>query len=153
MEQWTVLAKNKYGATVAACIAPKEGSQAGWIFMLPIIRDVAGFLKSFLKDVLPELSPALFPYAEGMKWVHRPEYELPSMITLNRKIVDIQTDAARGISELEKEIEYERNQSQFLYDLLRGTGRPLVLSVQKALSTLGFEAIIDVDAEMQKAGN
>lgn len=151
-ERWGVLAKNKYGAAVAGVIVPPEKTKSGWIFILPRIKDKARFLSAFLKNILPDLCPGLFPHAEGQKWVHRPEYELPSVLEKAKQISDIQDDAARKVSALEKTIEDDRNASAFLYALIRETGDALVEAVEKALALLGFKSVVDVDEEMTKAG-
>ncbi|MFZ2654096.1 MAG: hypothetical protein WAX69_04215 [Victivallales bacterium] len=150
--QWLDLAKNKYGATVSGVIYPPAKSKRGWIFVLPRISDRASFLAAFLKNILPELSPSLFPHAEGQRWVHRPEYELQSVIEKAKTISSIQDEAAQKVTELEKTIEAERSANKFLYDLLRETGSNLVTAVQKSLAVLGFTNVIDVDEEMKKSG-
>ena len=151
-KRWDVLAKNKYEAAVAGVIVPPDKSKSGWIFVLPQIKEKALFLSAVLKNILPDLSPGLFPHAEGQKWVRRPEYELPSVLDKDKQISDIQDDAANKVSDLEKAIEDDRNASQFLYDLIRETGDPLVQAVQEALALLGFASVVDVDAEMKNTG-
>lgn len=151
-KRWGILAKNKYGATVAGVIFPSEKTKEGWIFILPRIKKKALFLSAFLKNILPDLCPKLFPYVEGQKWVYRSEYELPSVLTKAKQISAIQDDAAKKITELEASIEDDRNASQFLYSLIRETGDPLVKAIEKALGILGFKSVIDVDAEMKKVG-
>jgi hypothetical protein len=151
--RWVVLAKNKYGAAVAGVIGPAEMAKDGWIFILPQIKSKARFLSAFLKNILPDLCPNLFPHAKGQKWVYRPEYEIPSVLEKAKQISDIQDDAAKRVAELEKAIEADRNANLFLYDLIRETGDALVEAVKKALVLLGFKSVIDVDAEMADAGN
>ena len=152
-ERWGTLAKSKYGSTVAACIAPPEKSKSGWVFIFPRLHNKASFLADFLKVILPSLAPALFPHVEGQRWVHRREYELPTVIEMGRQISEIQDAAAAEVSALKEKIEHEQNESRYLYDLLRETGRPLVLAVLKALNLLGFKSVIDVDEEMKAANN
>ena len=151
-KQWVVLANNKYGSAVAGFLTPPTGSKCGWIFVFPRIRNKAGLLSAFLKNVLPDLAPSLFPHAEGQRWVHRPDYELPSILEKTREISAIQDATAKQVSELAEAIELDRNANKFLYDLLRETGATLVEAVQKALTMLGFTNIVDVDAEMKAAG-
>lgn len=151
-KRWAVLAKNKYGAAVAGVICPAEKTKEGWIFILPRIKRKDRFLSAFLKNILPDLCSGLFPHAEGQKWVHRPEYELPSVLKKASQISTIQDDAARKVSDLEKAIEDDREASKFLYALIRETGDPLVEAIEKALELLGFKSIVDVDEEMTKAG-
>ncbi len=152
MDQWQTLAQNKYGAAVAGLIAPPEKSKSGWIFILPRIKEEARFLASFLKNILPDLCPGLFPHAEGQKWVYRPEYELLSVLDKAAEISAIQDEAAAKVMALERAIEDDRSANQFLYDLLRETGDALVEAVKVALSLLGFKVVVDVDEEMKKAG-
>ena len=151
-KRWGVLAKNKYGAAVAGVIVPPDKSKSGWIFILPRIKEKGRFLSGFLKNILPDLCPSLFPHAEGQRWVHRPEYELLSVLEKANGISAIQDEAAKKVAALEKAIEDDRNANQFLYDLLRQTGSPLVVAVQKALALLGFKCVVDVDEEMKKTG-
>jgi hypothetical protein len=142
---WKALATNKYGATVAALIEGKD--REGTIIILPHIRDRAAFLERLICDVLPDLAPGLFPDAEGSRWVERPEYELAAVLTLKRQIQEAEQDHQRKIAELIAEIQAQREMNGFLHDLLRGTGRPLVLAVVKALKMLGFNSVVDVDIE------
>jgi hypothetical protein len=151
-KRWGVLAKNKYGAAVAGVIFPPEKTKSGWIFIFPRIKNKDRFLSAFLKNILPDLCPGLFPHAEGQKWVHRAEYELPSVLLKAKHISHIQDDAAKKVADLEKAIEEDRNASQFLYALIRETGDPLVEAVEKAFALIGFKAVVDVDEEMTKAG-
>jgi hypothetical protein len=151
-KRWFVLAKNKYGAAVAGVIAPPEKTKIGWIFIFPRIKNKDHFLSAFLKNILPDLCPGLFPHAEGQKWVRRAEYELPSVLQKAKQISDIQDDAAKKVVDLEKAIQEDRNASQFLYALIRETGDPLVEAVEKALALIGFKSVVDVDDEMTKAG-
>jgi hypothetical protein len=151
-KRWIALATNKYGASVAGVISPPEKSKTGWIFILPRIKNKGVFLAGLLKNVLPDLVPTLFPHAEGQRWVHRPEYELTTVLEKAHKISVIQDDAARKVVELENEIEAERDANRFLYDLLRETGGSLVVAVLKALALLGFKSVVDADEEMKKAG-
>ena len=151
-DRWFALAKNKYGAAVAGVIVPPKGSNSGWVIILPRLKKQESFLAALFKDILPEMLPALFPHAEGQRWVHRSEYELPAVLAREKEIRDVETKAALEVSELEDAIKKERDSHKYLYDLLRETGGSLVAAVQKALSILGFENVVDVDAEMMATG-
>jgi hypothetical protein len=151
-DRWVPLAKNKYGATVAAVIPPAGKTKAGWVFLLPRISRPAEFLAAFLKNILPDLAPLLFPHAQGKNWAHRIEYALPTVLESARQISDIQDEAARKVEALEKVICAEREKNQFLYELIQGTGNDLVRAVKEALRVLGFVLIVDVDEEMKLAG-
>lgn len=151
-QRWTTIAQNKYGAAVGGIVSPPEGTKSGWIFILPQIRNKAVFLSAFLKSILPDLCPRLFPHAEGQNWVHRAEYELPSVLAKAQQISNIQDESAQKIAALEKAILADRNANQFLYALIRETGDSLVEAVKEALSILGFKSVVDVDKEMARAG-
>ena len=147
--EWIPLARNKYGAPVAGLIRPPKDSTRGWILICPRISKKGEFVAALLKDVLPELAPNLFPYAEGQKWVHRPEYELATVCKKELEVAALKERVADQISILYEEIEAERVANKLLYDLLRETGGNLVAAVQDALAEIGFNDVIDVDAEMK----
>jgi hypothetical protein len=147
---WLTLAESKYGEPVAGLIAPTTGK--GWLFIFPQLEDKPRFLARLLKDILPELSPHLFPQVEGARWVQRPEYELPEVLELRSQIQFGQETAKQKVLELEKAIEENRAAMGFVRDLIRETGRPLVEAVKQTLETLGFQSVLDVDKEIEKAG-
>jgi hypothetical protein len=146
---WLTFAVSKYGATVAGEIALPGG---GWILIFPQLRDQPRFLVKILKDVLPDLSPRLFPQVEGAHWVQRPEYELPEVLELRNRICSIQEAAKQEVIKLEKAIEENRAAMSYLYDLIRETGRPLVQAVKQTLETLGFQSVFDADEQIENAG-
>ena len=148
-EQWYSLAENKFGSSVSCAIGPEDTE--GWIFIFPQLDNKADFLIRFLDDFLSDLSPKLFPFSERSNWLHRSEYELPKILEIKNKICCIQEKAEAEISKLENECELERNNLGYLHDLISTTGYPLVTSVKKALETIGFTPVIDVDEEMKKS--
>jgi len=157
-ERWVELATSKYGDTIAGLIilevvedAPQKGN--GLVFILPPFREKPRFLVEFLKELLPDLSPHLFPFVEGSRWVQRPEYELPEIVNLEQQILAIREETEQKLVALEQAIESVRADRGYLHDLLQAAGRTLVLAVQKVLNDLGFESVVDVDAETEKAGD
>ena len=150
--RWEILARSKFRSPVAGVILPREDSTDGFVFVLPNIKQKELFLSAFLKDVLPELCPNLFPDAEGQKWVHRNEYELPSVLKKSEKISAIKQRAAQEITAEENLIKADQQANSFLYDLIRATGASLVDAIKKSLAQLGFNEVIDVDEEMKNAG-
>jgi len=91
-EDWMVLARNKFGDSVGLAYSHEA---AGDVIILPQLIDKAGFLSKLLKNVLPAMSPHLFPFLEEGQWTHRPEYELPKVIELKAKQVEIQKKQRR----------------------------------------------------------
>lgn len=150
-EAWVTLATNKYGTPVVGAIASSE--ENGWIFIFPQLQGKPNFLIKFFKNILPELSPHLFPHVEGSRWVQRPEYELPKILDLKSRIEQIQEEARKQVVELEKAIEEERHKFGYLHDLIMERDRPLVIAVKQTFELLGFQSVVDVDEEMKKAGD
>lgn len=151
-DRWLPLLCNKYGEVVSGMICPPEESKHGWVFLLPRIKDQPGFVSSMLKDILPDLSPSLFPNTEGQKWVHMPQYELPTVLNKIREIEHVEAEAADRVAKLKLGIDEERRDREFMYTLIRGTGSELVDAVKKALSLIGFMHIVDVDEELRSEG-
>ena len=108
-------------------------------------------MAKLLKNVLPDLSPHLFPHAEGARWVQRSEYELPRILELRSQIARIQEETREQVTALEHSIAEERERWNYLHDLIRETGRPLVKATKQTLELLGFSSIVDVDEAMQES--
>lgn len=148
-ELWAPIAENKYGSSVAGVLFPANGK--GLVLILPQLRDKPSFLSALLREVLPEITPNLFPYVEGARWVQRCEYEIPTVLELKSQIQEIETEAKKRVTDLEQAIEAERDKSSYQHALISATGRPLVLAVKKAIETLGFRSIVDVDDEAEES--
>ncbi len=150
-DRWEKLATSKFGDCVAAAITPKNEAD-GWIFVFPPVKDVGEFLFTLLTEILPEISPSLFPHVVGTRWVYRPEYELPNIRNIQDEISSLKEDMARRISSLESIIDIERSNYGFLYDLLRSSGDELVKAVERSLKFLGFRGVVNIDEELQDNG-
>lgn len=137
---------SKYNDWVGCIIDPPNSK--GRILILPQIYNKTEIVVSLLNEIIPEISPRLFPHQEGMKWVEREEYELDSITKLKRKINEIEEDAKRKIEEKSDEISMERDRFGFLHGILTKTGDDLVLDVKSCLDLIGFNKVIDVDKEI-----
>lgn len=149
---WITLAKSKYDSPVAGIINTND-IKKGFIFLLPQIENRSSFLIPFIREILPDFCPHLFPHVEGAKWVEREVYEIPDILDLKTHIVSVQDEARKKIVEFEKEIKSKRDEYGFLHDLITSTDKRLVDAVKKSLSILGFNKIIDVDEEREKQGD
>jgi len=140
---------NKFGAVVA--MARCRGSK-GSVIVLPQIADKVGFISELFTVVLPELAPHFFPNIERGRWTHHPEYELPVVMDLITKQIEVQKQAAAEVSALEAKIENERSLNSWMQDLLTGTDSQLVDAVKAALRKLGFTKLVDVDEARDNEG-
>ena len=146
-QEWHVLASNRYDVPVAASIGPLS-DKSGFVLILPDIRNKAEALRDLLANVLPELTPSIFPAHDQFAWVHRPEYESPKVTALHVQIGSIVADARAQIDKCSLAITEEQTQYAFMYDLLRATGDGLVNAVQVALAKIGFTGIHNRDSEL-----
>jgi hypothetical protein len=144
-ERWITLATSKYGDPVAGIIAPSEPGE-GWVIILPRIAAPGQLTRELLDEVLPNLTPRLFPDSEGNRWTRREEYELPAVLDIGAEIRQVEEESRERINALEAAIELQRTQSGFLHDLLTGTGDTLVDAVVAAVELLGFTDVRNVDA-------
>ena len=151
-QRWQPLAHSKFGEAVAGFITPSGKGKSGWVFVFPQIQNKGRFLRALLNDVLPAAVPSLFPHAKEKQWIHRPEYEIPSILDKRAQLAEIQQRAQRESEAVQEAIQLDREASRYMYDLVRETGAPLVKAVQQALAVLGFASVVDVDDEMRKAG-
>lgn len=142
------IAVNKFGETVGLV----HFSQKGIIIILPQISDKPNFLIKLIGEILPQLMPSLFPTLEQGKWIHRLEYELPHVVELEAKKLEVDRKAKAEIEMLSKEVDRERESLGWMYDLLTAYDQPLVEAVKKALEIIGFQKVVDVDDERDKEG-
>jgi hypothetical protein len=111
---WVTLAENKFGEAVAGAIAP-QGNK-GAVLTFPQIEDKPRFLTELLKNVLPEVAPHLFPHVEGVRWIQRPEYEIPAIQALKDQIREVEEEAKRKVRRLEEAVQRVGCQSCWLAD-------------------------------------
>jgi hypothetical protein len=150
-KSWIVAATNKYNEPVAGVFTPDENHN-GWIFIFPQIADKASFLLEFLRDVLPEFVPELFPYSNKKNWIERNEYLPINVQVLNKQIQVIEEETKQRIEKINEEIQKEKEKVEFQNQLLTDDAESLVKAVEKTFKVLGFTKVVNVDEEYAKQG-
>jgi hypothetical protein len=150
-KRWHPIAKTKYGQDVAGVIVGPDGNPS--VVVIPELSALHEVLVEFLEHHVAEWRPHLFPHVESTKWVHRTEYELPSVVGLMEKAETVKRDAEVAVKNLESQIGQARKANESLYTLLTGTDRPLVLAVIDALKKVGFKDVVDMDAVEGNGGS
>jgi protein gp37 len=148
---WAPIANSKFKECVVGGLLAPENSK-GRILILPQISKDAKTIVTLLCEVLPELSPHLFPHIEGPRWVKRDEYELDSVLKYKTDKIEVQKMAKRELEDIDKKITEERDRLGFLHGIITNTSDDLVESVKSCLEFIGFEQVIDVDKEIQNQG-
>ncbi|WP_143514936.1 hypothetical protein [Pseudomonas mosselii] len=138
---WEVLAHSKFSQPVALM----RQQNAGWVIVVPQLKDKVGFVDELLSAVLPGMVPGLFPEAETGAWRYDNAYELQQIIDLKEKKKFIEDSFAQEISAINDEIDACRAKQGWVHDLLDGTGDRLVEAVKNALGEIGFVSVIDMD--------
>lgn len=143
--RWTSLATSKFGDAVAGILSVDGGVHA---LIVPHLKDTSAFLLTLLSEHLPQWNPKLFPHVEGPRWVNRAEYELAEVLEIQGEIQSVQEAATAKINELQSAIAKVRHDLGYLHDLLICSGQPLVNAVKRALNTIGFSTVVDVDDQI-----
>ena len=136
---------NRFGETVAARLEDPE-IELGFIILLPKIANFSRVIVEFVEDGLTALAPHLFPYAEKSHWIHSDECEPPEIRQVQRDLQQAEQKYRVEAEKLKGRITELREANQAWYQLLRGTGRELVIAVISILKDLGFSEIVDCDA-------
>jgi hypothetical protein len=144
---WTSILKNKFQKDIGALIEFQD--IPGRILILPQMLKKPEVVLTLLKEILPGISPHLFPYAESINWIKADDYELDPVLELKAQKIEIQKKAQEEIDKLDKLIEDEKNKFGFLQNILTSTGRDLVVNVKKCLEFIGFEKVVDLDEKIQ----
>lgn len=146
--KWTPIAWNKYQNEIAGILQPKSGG--GLVLLLPQIEDFHVILPRLLSEWATSKVPHLFPEHTTFKWIHRPEYEIDEVIQLNTRREAIKQDFEKRLKEIDNDIEKAKQEHSYYYSLLNGTGEELVVAVIAALQEIGFEHVVNVDAERKE---
>ena len=142
---------NKFDECIGGIIGPTN-TVKGWIIILPQMSKTPSFILGLLNEILPNLSPKLFPYAEGKNWINREEYALSSILDLKTKKNKVIQDSEKKIKELDQKILADKRKYDFIYRILTGTGDDLVDDIEKCLKFIGFKKVHNVDKELEAGG-
>lgn len=149
-EKWEVIATNKYGAPIGLLALDTENR--GMVLLLPQMADKDKFVARLFKDVLPHLTPHLFPNLEGAKWIHRQEYENPAVLKLEQEKRVLAEEMEKKLTAIEDRISSASAEEKWLQDLLTENDDTLVASVHKTLVVFGFKEVVDIDQERDAKG-
>jgi hypothetical protein len=149
-KNWIPILSNKFERCVGGLVKPKDSK--GRVLILPQISKKSEAIVTLLREILPDISPHLFPHIEGSRWVERDEYELDSVLKYKAEKIEVRQRAKRELEELDKKISEERDKLGFLHGIITktGTGTDLVEGVKSCLEFIGFEQVIDVDKQIRE---
>ena len=147
-DQWYPILYNKYGLPIGGLIVDEKTK--GRILILPQIKLNSKTISSLIKNVLPELSPHLFPYFDKYSWTEREEYELLSVLKIKSEKEELHGIFTNNIKQLDDRIIDERKNYGFLHDIISKTGSELVDSLKIYLDSIGFEKVLDIDDELER---
>jgi hypothetical protein len=141
---------NKFGQSISAVIAARELGK-GCVLILPQLQDKEAVVSDLIQNILPEISPNLFPDSEGDRWTHSEEYEHPTVLTLRSAQRQARDEADRKIEALEGQIHAEYERFSFLHGILTGTGDRFVDEVKRVLEFIGFTKVVKVDEGQEES--
>lgn len=144
---WLAIANNKFGSCIGGLIVPDDSK--GRILIIPQTSKKPETIVTLLNEILPDISPHLFPHVEGARWVERDEYELEQVLNYKADKIKVQQNAERELEDIDKKILEERAKYGFLHRMISQTGTDLVKSVKLCLGFIGFKQILDVDEQIQ----
>jgi hypothetical protein len=147
VSNWLVIANNKFGSSVGGLIVPDNSK--GRILILPQLSNKPEVIVTLLKEILPDISPHLFPHVEGARWVERDEYELSQVLNYKTDKIKVQQRAEREVEDIDKKILEERAKYGFLHGVITQTGTDLVKSVKLCLGFIGLKQILDIDEQIK----
>jgi hypothetical protein len=149
-KNWIPILSNKFERCVGGLLVPEDSK--GRVLILPQISKKPEAIVTLLREVLPDISPHLFPHIEGSRWVERDEYELDSVLKYKAEKIEVRQRAKKELEELDKKISEERDKLGFLHGIIANTKDDLVESVKSCLEIIGFKQVIDIDKQIQNQG-
>ncbi len=143
------LLKNRFNDCVACLLVYKGVEFNGHILILPSITVTYEIIKELLNEIIPSIAPHMFPNIEG-KWIEGLEYELNSVTKYKQQIKEIILESDKKINSIKQKIDNEKNQFDFLHNILTKTGDELVNNIEKCLRFIGFNDLVNLDDELNK---
>lgn len=116
-----------------------------YLFTFPQVKEKAAFLESFLQEVAPAYTPAIFPDNIKNSWTKDANYYLPNQARLIAKKETLHKNFQEALENLEKEITQNNDDYGWLHEMLTETDNKLVSAVIKFLDWLGFNDVKDGD--------
>jgi hypothetical protein len=114
-------------------------------FVFPYIKEKGIFLVDLLEKVLPGIIPDVFPFSTQFAWLSDPEYRLPNEENLFDEKEKLRVEFNLNMEILQQKIATNRQEYEYIHDLLTQSGTELVKTVEKYLRWLGFDNVINVD--------
>jgi len=68
-KNWLPLLNNKFGGCIGGLIVSDDSK--GRILILPQLSKKSEIILNLLRELIPDISPHLFPHIEGLRWVER----------------------------------------------------------------------------------
>ncbi|HUY00438.1 MAG TPA: hypothetical protein VMV49_12830 [Candidatus Deferrimicrobium sp.] len=136
---------NKYNFIIGGILKLKKAE--GFIVILPqlTIEKKNDLIYLLVTQALPEMSPSLFPFHEGDKWIKRGDYNLKTIQTLEDELIKLKIDYDKRINIIKDKINKQREKFRFLYGLITETNAKLVEYVKTGFQVLGFGDVRDID--------
>ena len=142
-DSWFPLLKNANNEIVSICNStPKSIS-----FYFPQFENKQIFLNEFLTKIAPEIMPELFPFSTTFSWTDHNDYWLPNHSNLldERRLVD--EEYKNKISEIDKNINANKEKYSFLHNILTKTGDELKDALIVYFELLECKNIVDCDSK------
>lgn len=142
-ENWFPLIKNANEEIVSIC----NSTSKSIVFYFPQFENKEIFLCEFLTKIAPELMPELFPFSTTFTWTEHKDYWLPNHSELIEERILVDEEYKNKLTEIDKNINSNRESYSFLHNILTGTGDELKDSLIVFFRWLEFENVVDCDSQ------
>ena len=120
-------------------------------FALPQTNKKKEILQRLFEEILFRSFSDYFPEVKESAWLYNKEYFVPGKAGLLMEKAEIQQKYEDDMAAIDKQINENQSQYEYLHTLLRGTGDELVEAMIVFLKWLGFENVINRDT-IQREG-
>lgn len=122
-----------------------HGIGKGGVFVFPKIKNKLEFIEELFINYLPEIYPNIFPFNALFGWLDNGDYMLPNENQLRLRKSEIESKYQVDIQQINEAIEENKNNFNFLRDLISETGDNLVKAALHIFIWLEFDSVVDVD--------
>jgi hypothetical protein len=124
---------------------------SGGFLYLPFFRRKTTAIRRLLREVLPAISPKLFP-PRVETWSEKDEYQFFGVLEVRARRAELERAHAERLAGLEREESAAKAEQRPFVELLEADSHDLRKVVHRVLTWLEFEEVVDEDARREAAG-
>ncbi len=149
------LAEDKDNKITSIAYHDVDEDNYGLVLIHPLFENPSQALSDLLTNYLPSILPKMFPELAITELYRKSVYRVPELEKLYHKREELEEKFKRTILDIESDIEKVIDSYSFLYGIVgsQADDERLVKNLEKFLDEIGYQAVHNMDEEIQDDEN